>query len=151
MKLSTIPAEIPAEDPVVAAINDHNAEFAEFAYAAIKALNKSHQAFWSGTTQQIVDRFNALGVAQVVAAGNNHNPTANELNSIMDRAVSNRPDLASRFPERAITTPAVVIDWGAPLAEGAVPVIRLVDHVFVEGQLVDGVFEVVPVEIEPEE
>jgi hypothetical protein len=140
MKLSTIPAEIPAEDPVVAAINDHNAEFAEFAYAAIKALNKSYQTFWSGTTQQIVDRFNALGLAQVVASGENHNPTANEINAVMDRAVANRADLAARFPDRATIVPALVIDWGIPLPEGVSPVIRLVN----------GVFEVVP-QPDPEE
>jgi len=140
MKLTTIPAEIPEEDPVVEEINNHNADVAEFVYAAIKSINKSYQAFWGGTAQQIVDRFNALGLVQVIAAGNNHNPAALELNSIIDRAVANRPDLAARFVDRATTAPAIVVDWGAPLPEGSIPVIRLVD----------GVFEVVPIE-DPEQ
>jgi hypothetical protein len=153
MKLTTLPQGLPDEDPVVAEINRHNDAFAEFTYAGIKSLNKSFWAFWRGTVEEVVERLNKLGVVQVIQAGQDHNPSANVVNELIARALDGRPaDFVARFPDRAITAPAMVIDWGMPLPEGVTAAIRLVDHMFVEGQLVGGVFEVVPEpEPEPEE
>jgi hypothetical protein len=140
MRLSTIPTEVPPEDPEVIAINDSNARSAEMLHGSIQFLNRSFELFWAGTFEEIVARFNKLGVDQVRACHEKHKAQVDHLNPAMDAAVVGRPRLASRLSARGYTQPLHYINGlfdYAPVIPGATM------------QVVDGVFGIIPPTEEP--
>ncbi len=132
MRLSTIPATVPAEHPRCAAITANNAEVLELIYAAVQRFNAgSYDPFWAGTVEEVVSFFNELGVEQVRAAFIEHADQVARFNLSLEKFIGDDETLAARFAERAIAVPRYEVTglFGEP-PTSPTALIRVVDGVF---------------------